>query len=203
MAHIEPRPASGSGLFVRLVYFIARLRLGRVPVPIGIMAYQRVLLLAVALFETLFERGKALTPRLKALATLKAATVVGCRFCIDIGSALGRSKGVLREEDLKALLFHHEGGHFDPLELDVLDYAVLMTETPMVMPRALFDRLQRALGVEGLVELSSTIAWENFRARFNHAFDAKEEGYSEGTLCLLPPGDLERGPARLDPVEPH
>jgi len=178
----------GSGLLVRLVYFVARRRLGRIPIPVGIMAYHRLVLFAVGLFETLFERTRAVDARLKDLAVIKAATVVGCRFCIDIGAALSRSKGV-SEADLQALLLHHESGQFNALELDVLDYAVLMTETPMVVPRPLFDRLQRALGVEGLVELSSAIAWENFRARFNHAFGAKEEGYSEGTLCLLPPSN--------------
>jgi hypothetical protein len=61
-----------------------------------------------------------------------------------------------------------------------------MTETPQIVPKPLFDRLRARLGEAALVELTAAIAWENFRARFNHAVGAKEEGFSESTLCLLP-----------------
>src|SRR5690606_24733154 len=84
MAYIEPLPARTAGLFVRLVYWLVRRRLGRVPTPIGIMAHNRAVLSAVAGFELAFERGNALDIRLKELAQVKTATLVGCRFCIDI-----------------------------------------------------------------------------------------------------------------------
>lgn len=74
-------------------------------------------------------------------------------------------------------------------------YTVAMTSTPMLMPTALVDSLRADLGVPALVELTAAIAWENHRARFNHAVGAKEEGFSDQTLFLLPlagsnqPGD--------------
>jgi len=37
-----------------------------------------------------------------------------------------------------------------------------------------------------LVELTATIALENFRARFNHAFGMGAQGFSEGSYCALP-----------------
>jgi hypothetical protein len=37
-----------------------------------------------------------------------------------------------------------------------------------------------------MVELTSAIAWENYRARFNHAFRIEAEGFYRGALCLLP-----------------
>ena len=61
-----------------------------------------------------------------------------------------------------------------------------MTGTPLVVPRALFEELRAALGVPALVELTAAIAWENYRARFNHAVGATEEGYSSQVVCLLP-----------------
>jgi hypothetical protein len=36
-----------------------------------------------------------------------------------------------------------------------------------------------------LVELTAAIAWENHRARFNHALCMGYGGFSEGTYCLL------------------
>ena len=44
--------------------------------------------------------------------------------------------------------------------------------------RAKFDEAQ-------LVELTATIAWENYRARFNHAFGIEAEGFSESAFCAL------------------
>jgi hypothetical protein len=39
-----------------------------------------------------------------------------------------------------------------------------------------------------MVELTSTIAWENYRARFDHAFGIDAEGYSAGAVCAVPVG---------------
>jgi AhpD family alkylhydroperoxidase len=185
MAHLESRPARGSGLFVRFVYAMARRRLGRVPAPLGIMAYHRAILAAVAAFELALERAHAVDLRLKELALIKVASLVGCRFCIDIGSALAHSHGV-SEAQLRALPVYDSSSVFTALERRVLDYAVQMTDTPSKPDPELFRALQRELGVAGLVELTAAIAWENFRARFNHAVGAKEEGFSEGTVCILP-----------------
>ena len=37
-----------------------------------------------------------------------------------------------------------------------------------------------------MVELTSAIAWENYRARFNHALGIEAENFFQGALCLLP-----------------
>lgn len=185
MAHIDPKPAHGAGLFVRFVYWLAKRRFGRVPVPLGIMAYSTKVLQAVGGYEMAAEKTRAIAPRLKALAELKTATIVGCRFCIDIGSSLAASHGITPDE-LRDIPSFQDSPRFTALEKQVMEYAVLMTEAPMVVPRRTFDVLLGALGTPAMVELTAAIAWENFRARFNHAFGAKEEGYSEHMVCMLP-----------------
>ncbi len=185
MAHIEPRPARTAGLFVRLVYSFARRRLGRVPIPVGIMAYNRAILSAALGFELGLERARTIDTRLKELASVKAASLIGCRFCIDIGASMARGHGVSAAA-LLDLPLYETSPLFTPLEKRVLDFTVAMTLTPMTVPRPLFDQLRAELGVPALVELTAAIAWENYRARFNHAFGAKEEGFSDQTVCLLP-----------------
>ena len=37
-----------------------------------------------------------------------------------------------------------------------------------------------------IVELTSAIAWENDRARFDHALGVEAEGFSEGAYCSMP-----------------
>ena len=188
MAHLEPRPARGAGLLVRLAYRAARRRLGRVPTPVAIMAHHRAILAATGGFELAFERAHAVEDRLKHLVMVKVASLVGCRFCIDIGEALAVDRGVT-EAELRALPFFEEEQGFTALERDALAYAVQMTETPATPDAALCARLREALGVPGVIELTAAIAWENFRARFNHAVGATEDGFSSHVVCLLPRDD--------------
>ncbi len=75
---------------------------------------------------------------------------------------------------------------FSDLEKLVLAYADAMTRTPVEVPAELFSRLRAALNDAQLVELTTTIAWENYRARFNHAFGIESENFSEGAYCALP-----------------
>jgi AhpD family alkylhydroperoxidase len=197
MLRIQPRPVASAGLLVRLAYWFARRRMGKVPAPLGIMAHNRWVLAAVAGYELAQERAHAADPRLKDLANLKVATEIGCRFCIDIGTAIARGRGV-REEELRALPEYAESELFSSLDKRVLDYAVCMTRAPMVVPPELSAELTRRLGVPALVELTAAIAWENYRARFNHACGAEEEGFSEGSFCLLPPkGDASLASGEL------
>ncbi len=68
----------------------------------------------------------------------------------------------------------------------MLAYADAMTRTPVDVPHELFQGLRARLNEAQLVELTTAIAWENYRARFNHAFGLESEGFSEGTYCALP-----------------
>ena len=61
-----------------------------------------------------------------------------------------------------------------------------MTQTPVEVPEALFVRLRENFNEAQLVELTSAIAWENYRARFDHAFGIEGENFSEGAVCALP-----------------
>ncbi len=104
---------------------------------------------------------------------------------MDIGSAVGRDAG-LTAEQLAALPNHAASDEFDELEKLALDYTDAMTRTPASVPVELFAKLKDALGDAALVELTSVIAWENYRARFNRAFDVAPAGFSEGSFCVLP-----------------
>ncbi len=75
---------------------------------------------------------------------------------------------------------------FSPLEKLVLDYGVAMTLTPVEVPDELFAALRQHFNEAQLVELTAAIAWENYRARFNHAFGIEAQGFSKGAYCPLP-----------------
>jgi len=61
-----------------------------------------------------------------------------------------------------------------------------MTVTPVEIPDELFAELRKHFDDRQLVELTGAIAWENFRARFNHALGIESEGFSKKAYCPLP-----------------
>jgi len=85
-----------------------------------------------------------------------------------------------------ALADFESSAAFSELEKLVLRYAVGMTATPVEVSNDLFAKLQRLFTERQLVELTSAIAWENYRARFDHAFGIEAEGFSKGAFCPLP-----------------
>ncbi len=92
----------------------------------------------------------------------------------------------MSEAQLRDLPRYQASAAFAPLEKLVLDYAVAMTNTPVEVPDALFARLREHFADAELVELTAAIAWENYRARFDHAFGIGAQGFSEGAYCPLP-----------------
>lgn len=182
VAEVAEREA---GPFGRLAYGLSRRRFGEVAEPLKVMAHHPRLLLGYGTLELAFERSNLLDKGLKSLVVLKAATVVGCEFCTDIGSALSRAEGVA-EEQLRALPNFERSEAFSFLEKLVLRYAVAMTKTPTEVTDELFDALREHFSEAQLVELTAAIALENYRARFNHAFGMGSQGFSEGSYCALP-----------------
>lgn len=178
-------PDSGFRPLARLAYWFSRRMTGDVLEPLSVTAHHRGVLLGVSGFELALYNSSRVDERLKELAVLKAATGIGCAFCIDIGAAEGRSVGV-DEEQLRALQSYEESDAFSERERLVLEYADAMTSTPSIVPAELFDALAGEFDEPALVELTAAIAFENYRGRFNHAFDIDAQGFSEGEYCPAP-----------------
>jgi alkylhydroperoxidase family enzyme len=85
---------------------------------------------------------------------------------------------------------------YDEIEKDVLRYAEAMTRTPVEVPDELFAALRARLEPRQMVELTSAIAWENYRARFDHAFEIESQEFSAGAFCPLPAGRRTREDGR-------
>ena len=167
----------------KIAYRMARRRLGRVPEPFAVTAHHTKLFGAMSGFEMALERSKRVPVRYKALGELRAAMVVGCEFCVDIGSMIARQSG-LSDDELRDLVDWRASERLDETDKLVLEYADALSSTPVDVPDELFDRLRARFDEEQLVELTAAIAWENWRARFNWAFGLGKEGYSEGAYCV-------------------
>jgi AhpD family alkylhydroperoxidase len=181
-------PPRRLGPFARVAYWIARRDYGKVPEPLEVTAHHPGILRGYGILEWETGRARSVEAKLKDLAGTKAAALVGCEFCIDIASAISLKSGVTAEQ-LADLPRYRDSDHFDDIERLVLDYAVAMTATPSDVPDELFDALRARFSERQLVELTSAIAIENYRARFNWAFGIGPQGFCEGGACALP----ERG----------
>jgi alkylhydroperoxidase family enzyme len=106
---------------------------------------------------------------------------------------VGRASGITAGQ-IGNLSNYRADVNFSELERLVLEYADAITETPVEVPDALFARLREKFNEAQLVELTSAIAWENYRARFSHAFGIEAENFSEGAVCAMParPADMKR-----------
>jgi alkylhydroperoxidase family enzyme len=98
---------------------------------------------------------------------------------------VGRETGIAPEQ-IANLQAYRSNRHFSETERLILEYADRMTRTPVEISDALFARLREHFNEAQLVELTSSIAWENYRARFDHAFGIEAENFSEGTFCAIP-----------------
>jgi hypothetical protein len=59
---------------------------------------------------------------------------------------------------------------------------VALTRTPANVPKELFNSLREHFNPQQMMELTSAIAWENFRARLNRGFGIEAESFS-GVPC--------------------
>jgi alkylhydroperoxidase family enzyme len=81
---------------------------------------------------------------------------------------------------------YRDSAAFGDDERLVLDLAVEMARTPVPVPPELTAALRRRFGESGLVELVATVAWENYRARFNRPLGVQAVGFSAGAACAVP-----------------
>jgi AhpD family alkylhydroperoxidase len=183
MARIDPPRTPG--LIARVAGWYSRRRFGKEMEPLDAYAHRPGLLLGYSALETAFEQSNRLDRRLKLLAETKAATLTGCEWCIDFGSMLSRGTGV-SEEQLRDLPRYRDSDAFTETEKLVLDYATAMSRTPVEVPDDLFARLRDRFDDAQLVELTTAVALENYRGRFNYALGIESQDFSEGAFCAVP-----------------
>src|SRR5579859_3407286 len=206
MARIEGVSKSQAGLVVKLVYrFGPRVmkkmtgrdaQTGSGMEPIEIWAHQPKMMMGMGRFNQAVRKGKAVDERLKNLVELKGAQMIGCEFCVDLGSQICRNSG-FSDEELLALPRYRDSELFSERDKLALDYAVGMMRTPVDVGDELFARMKEAFSVEQLVEITALLTVVNLD-RFNAAFGIGSAGFSEGMVCVLP--DRPAASSALAPV---
>src|SRR5579875_3667084 len=128
MAYITAVAPRRRSLLLRAVYWMGR-RLKRTPEQIGIMAHAPILLFGYGMLEQAMASRPRVDAHLRSLAELKAAALIGCEFCLDIGSPAARMSGI-SDDQLRELHRYSDSDYFDERECLVLDLTVAMSHTP-------------------------------------------------------------------------
>ena len=194
MARIEGVPASKAGPIIRLVYRFGpramRKLTGRDPQagsgiePMEIWAHQPKMMVGMGRFNQAVRKGKAVDGRIKNLVELKGAQMIGCEFCVDLGSQICRNSG-FSDDELLAIPRYRQSDLFTEREKLALDYTVAVMRTPVEVTDELFACVKEHFSHEQLVEITALLALVNLD-RFNAAFGIGSAGFSEGMVCVLP-----------------
>ena len=97
---------------------------------------------------------------------------------------MGRKAGLTQRQVLE-INEYRTSDAFNDRERAVLALADAMTSTPVHVDDSVWRPLRAMLSDEQIVELVSAIAWENYRARVNHALGIESQGFAEGSFCAL------------------
>ena len=119
-----------------------------------------------------------------AMGELKGAQMIGCEFCVDLGSQICRNSG-FTDQELLAIPNYQSSELFTKREKTALDYTVAVMRTPVEVTDELFTKLQQHFTSEQIVELTALLTLVNLD-RFNAAVGIGSAGFSEGMVCVPP-----------------
>ncbi len=194
MARIQGVPQDQAGPMVRLVYRFMRRGMKKMTgreaahgsgiEPVEIWAYQPKMMSGMGKFQGAVRKGNTVDERLKYLVELKGAQMIGCEFCVDLGSQICRNSG-FSDEELLDIPRYRQSDLFSDREKVALDYTVAVMRTPVEVTDELFARMKEHFTDEQLVEITALLTVVNLD-RFNAAFGVGSAGFSEGMVCLVP-----------------
>ena len=204
MARIQGVPQEQAGPIVKLVYRFMRKGTKRMTgreaahgsgiEPIEIWAHLPKIMSGMGKFQQAVRKANSVDERLKYLVELKGAQLIGCEFCVDLGSQICRNSG-FSDEELLALPRYRQSDLFTEREKLALDYTVAVMHTPVEVTDELFARMKEHFTDEQLVEITAFLTLVNLN-RFNAAFWIGSAGFSEGLVCV-PPDRPTNEPAPL------
>ena len=101
---------------------------------------------------------------------------------MDINASRGMQEGAA-EAKIRDVSRSGQSPHFSEREKAALEYAEQVTRASHDVSEALFDRVRRHFNEQEIVELTATIAMENFRSKFNAPLKIEAQGF-----CPIPSG---------------
>lgn len=167
--------------YLKIGIWIAKHITGKDLLPPKLLAWYPKAAIGSGVLESLVAHGQ--TPsdkRLLKLVRIQASFAVSCPFCIDMNSYEFTKAGIT-EKEMAALQ-----GNFDPVEVHTftqreklaLEYAKLISKSPLFFPPSLIEEMKKNFSEREIVILASTAAQVNYWARLLQALGVPPAGFS-------------------------
>lgn len=174
---IESIEETDAPIILRPLYIGFKRIAGKVGTSLKVLAHRPSIAWFGNLFGLAIEKSGTIEKRIHLLAQLRAAQMVECPFCIDIIPAMGKKSGVLKDAEIAAVSHYYDSDLFSEREKVVIEYAEAVSKTPVKVSDEMFARLKKFFDEKQIVELTASVAYENYRARFNHALGIGSDNF--------------------------
>jgi alkylhydroperoxidase family enzyme len=173
-----------TGLYGGLLKMAMRRMAGEVPESAGVMWQNPRVFKDMLGFGRKVEKWDVLDPLLGTLATMAAASEIGCSFCLDLGYFMAHNNG-LDAAKAREVPRWRESQAFTPLERRVMAYAEAMSQTPPAVTDEMSATLLEELGAPALLELTARVGFMNLSSRMNIALGIRSQEFADS--CGLQP----------------
>lgn len=174
---IKPIEENEAPLWLKPLYSGYKKLVGKVGTSLKVQAHRPSIAWFGNLFGLAIEKSGKVEKRLHRLVQLRAAQIVECPFCIDIIPALGKKEGILTDAEINAVSHYYNSNLFSVREKVAMEYSEAVSKTPVKVSDEMFSRLKQYFDEKQIVELTASIAFENYRARFNHALGIGSDNF--------------------------
>jgi len=184
-------PLKHISFYLRIGIWISRKVTGRDLLPGELLAWYPKVAISAGIMEAMVAHKDAkLDKRILKLVRLRTSFSVACPFCIDMNYYDYDQYGITPEE-LAALQEKTDIATvktFSPREIIAMEYAVLISRTPLQFPQEFINKLKANFTEREIVLLASTAAQVNYWARLLQAMGVPPAGFSDH--CELKPPTL-------------
>ena len=166
--------------YLRLGIWISKRVTGKEMLPGKILAWYPKAAIGSGILESLVaHKDGKLDERILKIVRIQASFAAACTFCIDMNSYQFEEKNITRDElmVLQGLKPVEQVSTFSDRERLAIQYAKLISQTPLQFPHVFIEELKRHFDQREIVILASTAAQVNYWARLIQALGIPPAGF--------------------------
>lgn len=181
-AYIEP--PKKMPFYIKLGLFFAKRATGKDLLPPKLLAWYPKAAISSGVMEALVAHGhpeKDLSVKILQLIRVQVSVLAGCPFCIDMNSVDFENNGI-SEEEMQGLTGVLDIDLIDSLserEKLAIQYAKLITETPVEVPVPFIARVKNVFSEREIMMIVTTASQVNYWARLIRALGIPPAGFRE------------------------
>ena len=166
--------------YLRIGIWIAKKMTGKDMLPGKILAWYPKAAIGSAVLEALVaHHDRDLSQRLLKIVRMQTSYAVACPFCIDMNTYQYADFGITSEEflALQGKVDANEIKTFSEREKTAIQYAILVSQTPLKFSTGFIDHLKKVFNEREMVILATTAAQVNYWARLIQALGIPPAGF--------------------------